>query len=34
VTLRTAEEQKATQNLRFVTTRSNGWFVCEIQQTQ
>jgi hypothetical protein len=34
VTLRTAEEQKATQNLRFVTTRSNGWFVCEIQQTK
>jgi hypothetical protein len=33
VTLRTTEEQKATQNLRFVTTRSNGWFVCEIQQT-
>jgi hypothetical protein len=33
VTLRTSNEQKATQGLRFVMTRHNGWWVCEIQQT-
>jgi hypothetical protein len=33
VTLTTSNEQKATQNLRVVTTRHNGWWVCEIQQT-
>ena len=30
VTLTTADEQVATQKLRFVTTKSNGWWVCEV----
>jgi hypothetical protein len=33
VTLTTANEQSATQKLRFVATRNNGWWVCEITQT-
>jgi hypothetical protein len=33
VTVATSNEQKASQNLRIVATRHNGWFVCEIQQT-
>jgi flagellar basal body-associated protein FliL len=32
VTLTTANEQSATQELRFVTTRNNGWWVCEVNQ--
>jgi flagellar basal body-associated protein FliL len=30
ITLRTANEQKATETVRIVTTRSNGWWVCDI----
>jgi hypothetical protein len=33
VTVATSNEQKASQNLRVVATRHNGWWVCEIQQT-
>ena len=33
VTLRTGNEQKATQRLRITATRHNGWWVCEIQQS-
>ncbi|HKT00190.1 MAG TPA: hypothetical protein VJT31_11725 [Rugosimonospora sp.] len=33
VTLTTANEQVARQKLRFVTIRSNGWWVCEVNQT-
>jgi hypothetical protein len=32
VTLRTGNEQKAQQPLLFVTTRHNGWWVCEVKQ--
>jgi hypothetical protein len=32
VTLRTGNEQKAEQPLLFVTTRHNGWWVCEVKQ--
>jgi flagellar basal body-associated protein FliL len=32
VRLITKNEQQATEKLRFVTTKSNGWFVCEVQQ--
>ncbi len=32
VTLLTANVQKATQKLRLTVIRSNGWFVCDVQQ--
>jgi hypothetical protein len=32
VRLITKNEQQATEKLRFVTTKSNGWFVCEVQR--
>jgi hypothetical protein len=33
ITLTTANEQSATQKLRFVATKNNGWWVCEVTQT-
>jgi hypothetical protein len=33
ITLTTANEQTATQKLRFVATRNNGWWVCEVTTT-
>ncbi len=32
ITLTTADEQVATQKLRFVATKNNGWWVCEVTQ--
>lgn len=32
VTLTTDDEQSAAQKLRFVTTKNNGWWVCEVNQ--
>ena len=32
VTLLTANVQKATQKLRLTVIKSNGWFVCDVQQ--
>jgi hypothetical protein len=33
LTLTTANEQTAVQKLRFVATKNNGWWVCEVTQT-
>ncbi len=33
VTLWTGEDQRATQALRVIATRANGWWVCEVNQT-
>jgi hypothetical protein len=33
VTLTTANEQTAKQDLRFLTTKNNGWWVCDVSQT-
>jgi hypothetical protein len=32
LTLTTANEQTAIQKLRFVATKNNGWWVCEVTQ--